>query len=106
TGSVNLAQWERAPVWRDAGACVGHLSKSHTGTLDNPKIGEAGRAFLANLLSQLRDGQLHDLFEVARVDRRERALHDFDTAPAATVYEWVSAFKHKRDEIVMNHRPS
>ena len=105
TGIVNLAEWERAPVWRDASACVGHLSKSYTGTLENPKISEAGRAFLANLLSELRDEQLHDLFEVARVERRRRTPHGFDTAPA-TVDEWVSAFKHKRDEIIRNHCPS
>lgn len=97
SASVNFAGWAGTPVWRDVRKCVGHLSKSHTGTLDDPTIGEAGRAFLAGLLSGLRDEQLHDLFEVAHVDRRK---------PAATVDEWVSAFKRKRDEIIRAHCPS
>ena len=56
-----------------------------TGTLENPRISEAGRLFLADLLMQLSDRQLQDLFEVAGVDR---------TA------EWVDVFKRKRNEIV------
>ena len=38
---------------------------------------------------------------VARVDARSRKPGS--TKPAATVDEWVTAFKHKRDEIVYNH---
>jgi hypothetical protein len=100
-GSVNFSQWSKTPIWKDAAACVGNLRKSATGTLDNPKIGEAGRQFLADLLVQLTDQQLHDLFEVARVDHRSRRP-DSAEAPAS-VDEWVAAFKHKRDEIVGNH---
>src|SRR5262249_33690794 len=55
TSSVNFEEWAKTPVWRDADKCVGHLSRSHTGTLDDPRIGEAGRAFLADLLQQLSD---------------------------------------------------
>jgi hypothetical protein len=100
-GSVNFDQWSKTPIWKDAAACVGHLSQSITGTLDNPKISEAGRQFLANLLVQLTDQQLHDLFDVARVDRRSRRPDGAE--PPATVEEWVAAFKHKRAEIVDHH---
>jgi hypothetical protein len=99
-GSVNFDQWSRTPIWKDAAACVGHLSKSNTGTLDNPKISEAGRQFLADLLVQLTDRQLHDLFDVARVDHRSRRPDSAE--PPATVEEWVAAFKHKRSEVVDN----
>jgi hypothetical protein len=99
-GSVNFEQWTRVHIWKDAAACVGNLSKSFTGTLDNPQVSEAGRQFLADLLVQITDHQLHDLFEVARVDHRSRRPDS--TEPAATVDEWVAAFKHKRDEIVNN----
>jgi hypothetical protein len=85
SGSVNLGNWAGTPVWKDPDACVGDLSKSLTGTLGNPRVSEAGRLFLANLLVQLSDRQLDDLFDVAGVDREA---------------EWVAAFKHKRDEIV------
>jgi hypothetical protein len=97
-GSVNFSEWSKTPIWKDAAACVGNLSKSATGTLDNPRIGEAGRQFLADLLVQLTDRQLHDLFEVARVDHRSRRPDSAE--PPASVDEWVAAFKHKRDEIV------
>ena len=97
-GSVNFEQWAKTPVWRDTPGCEGHLPKSMTGTLNNPTIGEPGRQFLADLLVQLSDQQLHDLFEVARVDRRSRRPDSTD--PPATVEEWLAAFKHKRDEIV------
>jgi hypothetical protein len=100
-GSVNFSQWSKTPIWKDAAACVGHLSQSATGTLSDPKISEAGRQFLADLLGQLTDGQLHDLFEVARVDHRSRRPDSAE--PPATVDQWVAAFKHKRDEIAGNH---
>ena len=92
TASVNFDEWTRTPVWKDAAGCVAHLSKSHTGTLGNPHISEAGRKFLADLLLKLSDRQLRDLFEVARVDRRDARAGD-----------WVAAFKQKRGEIVANH---
>jgi hypothetical protein len=97
SSSVNLEAWSRTPVWKDAAACIGHLSKSHTGTLGDPHISEAGRAFLADLLVQLSDSQLRDLFEVAGVDRRGGSV------AVASVDQWVAAFKQKRDEIVANH---
>src|SRR5262249_14781572 len=89
TGSVNFAAWVSTPVWKDAPRCVGHLSKSHTGTLDNPRISEAGRRFLSALLLQLSDRQLRDLFEVARVNRR-------DERTGESIDAWVQAFKAKR----------
>jgi hypothetical protein len=104
TGSVNFDAWAKTPIWRDAAACVGHLSKSKTGTLGDPTIGEAGRRFLADLLLQLTDRQLHDLFEVARVDSRSRKPNT--SQPPATVDEWVTAFKLKRDDIVANRCPA
>ena len=49
---------------------------------------------LADLLVQLTDAQLHDLFEVARFPERVGGGRQ------ATVDEWVGAFKRKREEIV------
>jgi hypothetical protein len=98
--SVNLEEWAATPVWRNAADCVGHLGKSNTGTLENPRIGEAGRRFLAALLEQLTDGQLRDLFEVAGVDRR--ALGSGAHAAPARIDDWIRTFKEKRNEIVAN----
>jgi uncharacterized protein YktB (UPF0637 family) len=77
-------------LWKDAKGCVAQLSKSFSGSLEHPKVSEAGRKFLAGLLSQLTDRQLRDLFEVARFTMRE---------PAVPVDSWIAAFKQKRDEI-------
>ena len=96
TGSVNLEKWAETPIWKDRGACIGHLSKSNTGTLGNPQISEAGRQFLADLLVQLTDQQVRDLFEVAQVTRRHGGTN---------VVDWIAAFNQKRDEIVTHHCP-
>ena len=102
-GGVNLETWSHAHVWKDAKRCVGNLPKSATGTLDNPLITEEGRAFLAGLLTQLTDKQLHDLFAVARFNRRSTAS---DAAPdTSAIDQWVAAFKEKRNEIVNRSCP-
>ena len=92
--SVNFEQWSGRKVWSDARSCTGDIPRSQTGTLDHPRISEAGRKFLADLLVQLTDAQLRDLFTVARFPERTGA------GRPATVDEWVGAFKQKRDEIV------
>lgn len=99
-GSVNLKEWTRSPVWKDPARCVANLKKSKTGTLDNPAISEAGRRFLADLLVQLTDTQLHDLFDVARMTRRSTSRDG--PGGGTTVDQWVDAFKQKRNDIV-NH---
>jgi hypothetical protein len=95
-GSANLQAWASVPIWKDPARCVGNLPQSQTGTLADPTISEAGRAFLANLLGQLTDAQLRDLFEVSRLASRQSSK---DVGNDATIEQWVAAFKHKRDEI-------
>jgi hypothetical protein len=96
--SVNLEAWRRTPVWKHDRTCVGNLPKSLTGTLDNPVISEEGRRFLADLLSQLSDRQIHQLFEAARVQLRLRAPGDAFSG-FSTIDEWADAFKEKRSQI-------
>jgi hypothetical protein len=97
-GSANLAEWMKAPVWADRQGCVGNLSRSFTGTLNNPVIREAGRKLLADLLTQLTDQQLKEMFEAARVHLRPRAPEN-GRSGFSTADEWVAAFKQKRVEI-------
>jgi hypothetical protein len=97
-GSTNLAEWSQASVWIGASGCIANLPRSQSGTLDNPIIGESGRKFLADLLVQLNDQQLSDLFEVSRFQRRSTASDD---APDTTsIADWVKTFKQKRDQVV------
>ena len=104
--SVSLSTWAQLPVWKDPRRCVARLERSFTGSLSDPEIHEAGRAFLARLLVQLSDAQLRDLFEAGRVKRRADPSGDPDEgAPSARVDEWVKAFKLKRAQIVDQRCP-
>jgi hypothetical protein len=103
-GSVNLEQWSAARIWSDKSdraGCIGDLPPSQTGSLNYPRIGEGGRKFLSDLLTQLSDAQLRDLFEVARFSQRKGGA-----SRPATVDEWVDAFKKKRGEIASRTCPS
>jgi hypothetical protein len=95
--SVNFERWARTHVWKETAQCVGNIDRSVTGTLDRPIISEGGRAFLADLLRQLTDAQLHDLFEVARFPLRSQGVEP--RKPMITTDQWVAAFKQKRSEI-------
>ncbi|RPI52663.1 MAG: hypothetical protein EHM55_15995 [Acidobacteria bacterium] len=88
--AVNFEAWSRTPVWKDDDECVAQLSKSFTGSLEHPKISEAGRQFLSDLLAQLTDTQLRDLFTVARFTQRDSTR---------SIDDWVGVFKQKREEI-------
>jgi hypothetical protein len=103
-GSVNLERWSGSHVWSSKSnrdACFGDLPTSQSGSLDNPRIGEAGRRFLSDLLMQLSDAQLRDLFSVSRFpDRVEPGVRP------TTVDDWVAAFKKKRGEIASRVCPS
>ena len=92
SSKMDLNDWSGARLWRDSTRCVGDLSRSLTGSLENPRISEAGRQFLASRLLLLRDQQIADLFTAARAERR-----------SGTVDDWVRVFKRKRDEVVNAH---
>lgn len=89
-GSTNFAGWSSQGIWRDAPTCVGRLHWTWSGSLTDPVISEAGRKFLADLLNQLTDAQLRDLFDVARFQERDTT---------ATLVQWIDVFKKKRAEI-------
>ena len=95
SGAV-YARWAAVPVWKDPKRCVGKLSGSLTGTLTDPVISEAGRKFLADLLMQLTDSQVHDMFDAGRFGQRS----------TVTVDQWVDLFKKKRQEIVAARCPA
>ncbi len=106
--SVSLDTWAQVPVWKDDAGCVARLKGSLTGSLSDPPISEAGRAFLAKLLVQLTDRQLTDLFETARVKRRSSDPSDDAEKEGdnAKVKDWVEAFKAKRAQIAERRCPA
>jgi hypothetical protein len=97
--AVNLEAWSGVPIWKGDTGCVGNLPRSLSGTLNDPIISEDGRRFLAGLLRQLTDEQLHDLFDVARFNLRPR-VPESGRSGFPAIQEWVDAFKEKRRQIV------
>jgi hypothetical protein len=103
---MNLADWESAGIWKDANQCIGDLPRSFTGSLEDPKISEAGRKFLADQMMKLRDKQIRDLFVVSNVMRRGEQIEVGGKKRPVTVSDWVRVFKKKRAEIVAAHCPA
>jgi hypothetical protein len=107
TSKMKLADWDGAGVWLDARQCIGDLPRSMTGTLDNPKIGEAGRRFLAGRLARLSDRQIRDLFTVSNVMKREETIDGADGRKRpVTIDDWVRVFKRKRSEVAAARCPA
>ncbi len=97
---MTLADWDSAGIWKDARQCIGNLPRSLTGSLEDPKISEAGRRFLSRRLARLHDRQIRDLFTVSNVERRGETITAADgTKRKVTVDDWVRVFKRKRAEI-------
>jgi hypothetical protein len=96
--TLKLRYWKKWSVWKDSKECIALLepSESENVKLQNPKISEAGRKFLADLLVQLSDEQIYDLFSAAKAD------HVDQEPGSASIDDWVQAFKERRDQIVMN----
>jgi hypothetical protein len=99
TKAMSLVHWTAMPIWKDKPGCVGNLRGSFTGTLEDPVISEAGREFLAKLLTRLSDDQISAIFDVARVTLRLRNPEN-PRSGLATVAEWSTAFKAKRADLV------
>jgi hypothetical protein len=102
---VDLAAWQSQPLWKDPRQCVANQKKSMTGTLVDPRISEAARKFLADLLVQLSDAQIRDMFTAARIERLEQKIDTPQGERKVTVDDWVQVFKKKRDEVVNQRCP-
>lgn len=100
TSKNDLRAWEGEAIWRDSTQCVGNLKRAMTATLKHPRISEAGRRFLSDLLGRLSDKQIADLFTAARVDRRHE-----DPEKNRPMADWVRVFKDKRDQIARARCP-
>ena len=95
---VDLEEWSKAPIWSDRASCttsMDHLPY-HGATFKPVKVSDADRRFLGNLLSQLSDDQLRDLFNSARFDHVSGLLGNRKAAP---IDEWVMAYRSKVADI-------
>lgn len=112
SAKMNIDTWSNRKLWASAGSeasprqCKAALRKSltaHDG-LSDPAISEEGRRFDANLLCQLSDQQLADMFKVSRAAAMPK-YHNSDGSfkpgvdEASVVQKWVVAFKAKREQL-------
>jgi len=113
TSKMNLKAWTNRPVFKPAKTsssgqvpeCRGNLTVSMAagdGSRGDPRIGEAGRAFLADRLLLLTDAHVRALMATARVEKlsEEHTWKDPATGKTYTGSEaWVAAFKDKVRQI-------
>lgn len=95
---MNFKKWAKEKVWDDPKACVLHLNKTHTSSLDGVdstgrdlhQIGEKARQMMISRLSLLSRAQLIDIFTAARAPLRE---------PYHTAEEWADLFLSKVEKL-------
>ncbi len=104
TAKMNLESWVDKQVFKGSGGeCHGELTVSMAagdGSMGDPRIGEAGRKFLADRLKLLTDEHLKAIFSAARVNLMTK---DDDDPKENTVDGWVAAFKDKIHQIDNAH---
>lgn len=93
---LDLANWRRLAIWKDAARCTVSMRQLpwKGGTFPDRHISEKGRQLLLGLLDQLSDAQLQALFWSSGVTE-----HDQITADARNPRAWVDAFKNKVSQI-------
>lgn len=89
---LDLRNWRSTPVWADRASCtVSMETMPYRGSTFPPHaITEAGRRHLADLLAQLSDAQLTDLFTGSRV-----VSFDHPDAAGRDPGAWVAAMREK-----------
>lgn len=111
TAKMNLKEWTDRPVFHKAKAdsngvpeCRGNITISMAageGGRGNPRVGEAGRAFLQDRLQRLTDEHVRAFLSAARVDKLGTTQTWQD--PTGTVHTglnaWAAAFKDKVRQI-------
>lgn len=99
SSKMKLSDWDSTVIWKDAKKCVADMPRSFTGSLEDPLISEAGRAFLSRQLAKLSDRQIRDLFTVSNVVKRGEEIDVAGKKRRVTVDDWARVFKRKRSEI-------
>jgi len=113
TAKMNLKAWTNRPVFKPAKSsssdgvpeCHGNLTVSMAageGGRGDPRVGEAGRAFLQERLLLLTDAHVRALMTTARVEKLsgDQVWQDPKTHTSYTGLDaWVAAFRDKVRQI-------
>ncbi len=106
TSKVDIEDWTRNPVWRDANACVARFDAHPVGTLRDTPVSEPARALLAERLGALTRKQIRTLFDVAGLDGVGGEVEDPDgTARPPRTTDWMRAFEARRRQITEHRCP-
>lgn len=106
---TSYRHWTRKKtVWKDPKECVTDFSGTDP-KYNDPRISEAGRKLLSDLLGKLSDKQVKDLFLGARFDEFVKKQPPFiepnGKSRPLTVDDWVKAFLEKREDILSARCP-
>jgi hypothetical protein len=97
---LDLKKWSTAPLWKDSERCIGslHMNFRNGSGLSDPEISEAGRKFLADLLSNLiaHESKLREIFDTAHIQDYDDHGHRYSAD------DWVRAFK-TRAALIIDH---
>jgi hypothetical protein len=115
SAKINLKEWAGNEIWSTkaskggASECIGHMNVSGSAgseAAENPRIGEAGRAFLAEQLKRLTPDHVKAIFASAHLEQMGDTYEwtDKSTDKVYTGLDaWVAAFLDKVRQIDSRH---
>ncbi|MBI5595404.1 MAG: hypothetical protein HY928_04875 [Elusimicrobia bacterium] len=93
---------KKKSLWKDPSQCLADFETTSSRSRD-PKVSEAGRALLSELLGKLSEKQIRDLFTGARFDALGKLDHPIvdekGRSRPAVVEDWVKLFMKRREQI-------
>ena len=86
------------PTWKDFSKCQAGIKSLNSGSINNPRVSNAGRAKLLERLNTITDEELRGVFETARMDEKEEIMRDNYTGVPrqVTIEDWVKGFNYMR----------
>ena len=118
SAKINLKEWAGNDIWSTkaskggASECIGHMTVSGSAgseAAENPRISEAGRAFLLEQLKRLSPEHVKAIFEAGHLDQMGDTYEwtDKSTEKSYTGLDaWVAAFLDKVKQIESRRCPA
>ncbi len=106
TSTASLNGFINAPIWSSEEQCITKINYyKWTGEEANIQISEDGRAFFVNLINQLTDDDLINLFVPARLYLKPELINIEGQDRAVTIMDWIKAFKERTSKISSHRCP-
>ncbi len=106
TSTASLHGFLKAPIWSDKKQCITQINYYEwTGEEANIQISEEGRKFLVDLLLQLTDDDLINLFVSARLYLKPESINISGQERPVTIIDWIKAFRDRVQQIAEHTCP-